>query len=148
MIYYAASTRGFYRSDIHASGSIPLDAIEVTAEQYADLMVGQMSGRAIVADETGAPVLAPEPTAAELLASRRATMVVSRFQARAALLEADLLDAANAAVAAADPIVQLAWADAQEFQRASPTIAALGAALGLTDAQIDELFESAAGITA
>lgn len=147
-LFYSPALRGFYDDRIH--GEIPADAIEITAADHASLIAGQSAGRQIVPGPGGAPVLAEivAPTEAELLAARRAAMVVSRFQARAALLGAGLLEAANAAVAAADPIVQIAWADAQEFRRTSPTIAALGAALGLTEAQIDDLFAAAALITA
>lgn len=71
---------------------------------------------------------------------------VSRFQARAALLQAGLLSAVEDAVAAADPMVQLAWAEAVEWRRQSPTILALGAAIGLAEAQLDDLFRAAAEI--
>lgn len=85
---------------------------------------------------------APPPPAAHT------PMVVSRFQARAALHLAGLLPQVEAAVAAADPLVQIAWSDAVEFRRDSPTIAALAAAIKMTDAQIDDLFRTAAGIAA
>lgn len=88
----------------------------------------------------------PDPAA--VLAAERATMRCSRFQARAALHVAGLLAQVEAAVAAADPLVQIAWADAVEFYRDSPTIAALQGAVGLTDEQVDDLFRSAAQITA
>lgn len=88
------------------------------------------------------------PSAAELLAAERARMVCSRFQAKAALAAAGLLSAAEAAVAQADPIAQLAWAEAVEFRRSSPTIVALGAAIGLTETQIDDLFRAAMVIEA
>lgn len=74
--------------------------------------------------------------------------VVSRFQARAALMQAGLLDQAEAAVLQAGPLAQLAWADAQEFRRNSPTINSLAALVGLTEAQIDALFISASQIEA
>jgi len=82
------------------------------------------------------------------LERKRAGMVVSRFQARAALLNAGLLDAAEAAVAQADAVTKLAWADALEFRRNSPTIAALAGIVGLTDEQIDNLFIAAGKIQA
>lgn len=75
--------------------------------------------------------------------------VVSRFQARAALLSAGTLDAVQAAVDGSDdPLVTLAWTEAVEFRRDSPTIAALAAGIGLTEAQIDDLFRQAAAISA
>jgi hypothetical protein len=80
--------------------------------------------------------------------AERATMVVSRFQARAAMHLAGLLTAVESVVIAADPLTQIAWADATEFRRTSPTIATIAAALNLTDAALDDLFRSAAQITA
>lgn len=74
--------------------------------------------------------------------------VVSRFQARAALHLAGLLPDVETAIAAADPLVQMAWADAQEFRRDSPTIVAMAGALGLSESEVDELFTSAAQIVA
>lgn len=75
---------------------------------------------------------------------------VSRFQARAALHLAGLLKQVEAVIA--DPstpvLAKLAWQDAQEFKRTSPTIAAMSAALGLTEQQLDDLFTTAAGIDA
>ena len=43
-------------------------------------------------------------------------------------------------------LAKLAWADAQEFKRNSPTVLSLSASLGLTEAQLDELFTTAASI--
>lgn len=76
--------------------------------------------------------------------------VVSRFQARAALHLAGLLDDVEALMSAPDTpaLAKLAWADAMEFERQSPTIAALAGAVGLTEQDIDALFVTAAGIKA
>ena len=76
--------------------------------------------------------------------------VVSRFQARAALHLAGLLEQVNAMMAdpATPMLARLAWQDALEFRRQSPTVLAMAAALNLTDAQIDELFTTAAAIEA
>ncbi len=86
--------------------------------------------------------------AAADLAATRAAMVVTRFQAKAALAAAGLLPSVEAAVAAGSEFVQIAWADALEFRRTSPTILALAGALGLSDAQVDDLFAAAALIEA
>lgn len=94
-----------------------------------------------VKDEAAAyvpPETGPEPVPS----------VVSRFQARAALLQAGLLEQAETAVAAGDALGQLAWVDAQEFRRQSPTVAAIADALGLTNDQLDDLFRAAALIEA
>lgn len=79
----------------------------------------------------------------------RATMAVSRFQARAALRAAGLLDQVEAMVqASGDPLRIDAWAEAVEIRRLSPMIVDLGAALGLSDEQIDDLFRAASAIEA
>lgn len=75
-------------------------------------------------------------------------MVVSRFQARVALHSAGLLAVAEAAIEAGDPIDRIAWQDAAEWRRDSPTIARIAVTLGLTDEQVDDLFHAAATITA
>lgn len=45
-------------------------------------------------------------------------------------------------------LARLAWQDALEFQRNSPTVLSLAGALNLTDADLDQLFIDAAGVTA
>lgn len=87
---------------------------------------------------------APEPNASVV------PQVVSSFQAKAALMQAGLYDAINAALTSADapPLARLAWETAREFERASPTVAGIGAQFGLTDAQLDALFIAAAQIKA
>lgn len=90
------------------------------------------------------PESPPDPAAlVAALEAERAGMVASRFQTRAALYVAGLLPMVEAAVAKADPLTKMAWAEAVEFRRASPTIAKLAGALALDDATIDELFRSA-----
>ena len=80
----------------------------------------------------------------------RATTEVSRFQARVALYNFGLLDAVNKMMA--DPatpfIAKEAWESAGVFKRNSPTVAAMGAGLKLTEDQIDELFKAALEIQA
>lgn len=90
------------------------------------------------------------PSEADILAQRRAQMVVSRFQARAALLNAGLLDEVETIIGnpATSQLAKLAWDQCVEFKRTSPTLTALAQALGMTDAQLDALFEAAAGIEA
>lgn len=75
---------------------------------------------------------------------------VTRFQARAALHLGGLLPQVEALMSHPDTpvLAKLAWADAQDFKRTSPTIASMAGALGLTDEQLDALFTTAAGIDA
>lgn len=95
-----------------------------------------------------APPPEPETDPAEALAAERAGMVCSRFQAKAALHLAGLLPQVEATIANADPLTQLAWAEAVEYSRHSPAILALAGVLGLTDEQVDDLFRVAMQIEA
>jgi len=75
---------------------------------------------------------------------------VSRFQARAALHIAGRLAEVEALMQSPSTpmLARLAWQDAIEFRRESPTVTAMGAALGMSDADIDALFVSASEIEA
>lgn len=131
---------GFLDSDIH--GDPPAGAVEISSQDHASLMAGQAEGRCIVS-VNGYPQLTEAPEPAVVVPAS-----VSRFQAKAALHQAGLLADAEAAIAAADYIAQIAWSDAAEWRRDSPTIAALAATLGLTDEQVDQLFITATQISA
>lgn len=74
---------------------------------------------------------------------------VTMRQARLALLRAGLLDNVDAAIAAIpDPVqrkvAQIEWEYATVVERNSPLIQQLTPALGMTEAQMDELFAAAA----
>lgn len=68
---------------------------------------------------------------------------VSMAKARIVLDAAGLLPGVEAAVAGATNAVKFAWEYSTEIHRHSPTMLALAAALGLTDAQVDDLFRQA-----
>ena len=74
--------------------------------------------------------------------------IVSRLQARVAMHRAGLLSAVEALISGkdADPVLVMAWQDAQTFSRASPLLLQITAALGWTDAQVDELFVAAGAV--
>lgn len=71
---------------------------------------------------------------------------ISRFQARVALRNAGMLTQVENVVAASDELTQMAWADTVQWNRDSPTINALATQIGLTQPQIDTLFEAASKI--
>lgn len=75
---------------------------------------------------------------------------VTRFQALAALHLGGYLPTIEAIMAAPEtPILsKLAWANALSFERSSPTLTALAGALNLSDADLDALFTTAAGVEA
>lgn len=71
-------------------------------------------------------------------------MAITPRQVRLALLDANLLDSVESAIDALPPAVRrryrMAWEYATEVRRGDPMMVAMQSALGLTDAQVDELF--------
>lgn len=71
----------------------------------------------------------------------------SPFQGRMALADAGLLSQVDNIVALADEKTKVAWEYALEWKRQSPLIMTLASSLGLTEAQVDNLFIEAAKVT-
>jgi uncharacterized spore protein YtfJ len=95
----------------------------------AGAFIRDLNGTVIAVDESNIPYV---PT-------------VSSAQAKIALFRAGLLDTVQSAVTGEAAI----WfADALTWRRDNPNVVGIGAALGLSDAQIDELFAVAASIDA
>lgn len=75
--------------------------------------------------------------------------VVSRFQAKAALLQMGLLDQVENLMAGMDPMTRLAWTEAVEFRRSSPLLNSLAPYLTwpdgttLAETDLDDLFNLA-----
>lgn len=94
-------------------------------------------------NDFAAPVVSPEEI-------RAAIRPVTMRQARLALLAAGVLgDVAPALAALPSPhrdAAEIEWEYASEVRRDAPLIAAIGSALGLTEDQIDDLFEAAAAL--
>lgn len=111
---YAASTGGFYASEIHGN-NIPADAVEVTDSEYAALFTGQAEGKVIAPDNAGRPVLQdrPPPTAEQVRAAKVA-MVQSHMEESARALGYDSIG--NAITYADEPAVPRFQAEAQAFR--------------------------------
>lgn len=75
---------------------------------------------------------------------------VTRFQALATLAAGGYLDTVHTYIDALprSNITRLAFENAGDWERTSPTVNALAAMLGLTDTQVDELFVAAAQVSA
>lgn len=69
---------------------------------------------------------------------------INSFNAKRALLQSALLDQIETLVSSADKETQLAW-DSPVWNRTDEHVINLGAAIGLTERQIDELFIQAGG---
>lgn len=79
---------------------------------------------------------------------QRALMIVSRFQARAAMLNAGILPQLETYFASATPtaLQKEAWNSVSDFRRLSPLVVSVGALMNLSDVQLDLLFSTAATI--
>lgn len=71
---------------------------------------------------------------------------ISPRQARLALLQAGLLDAVETYIATQPRAVQVEWEYANEIRRDHALLTDAAAALGLSEAQLDELFIAAASL--
>jgi hypothetical protein len=71
-LYYSASTNGFYDDTIHIAEQIQANAKEITLERHTELLNGQSSGKQIVSDNAGFPVL-QDPPPAKLIQVTRIT---------------------------------------------------------------------------
>lgn len=89
-----------------------------------------------------------EPNATEIAAAQRAAIPsVSRRQMLTALHRVGLLDPIKSAVAASGDIeLQIAFDEALTFERGDSFLAAMQAAMGKTDADVDAIFALAASI--
>ncbi len=72
--------------------------------------------------------------------------VITMRQAKLVLLVAGLLDTVNTVVASAGQATQIEWEYAAEVNRTWPTLVALQSALGLSDAELDNLFIAGAAL--
>jgi len=73
--------------------------------------------------------------------------VISRFQAKVALLQMGLLAAAEAHVLGESTLAAMAWEDVNEFRRDSPLVNHIAPELGLDAEGLDNLFRLAATIS-
>lgn len=92
--------------------------------------------------------LPPEVIAAKAEAARRAAIPasVSPRQIRQALTATGMRSQVESAVAAADQDTKDWWEFATEFERNHPMVAAMGAALGVSDASLDDLWTLAGAL--
>jgi hypothetical protein len=82
--------------------------------------------------------------AAELAAANYVPQSVTPWQMRRALNQLGLRATVESAVAAGDQDARDGWEFALEIRRDNPLLAGMAAALGMTDAQLDDLFRLAA----
>jgi hypothetical protein len=130
-------------------GYVPAQAREdhpdylATDEAYLGYVISSAAESYARAYGTGVPASGFTNPGTPLVPAR-----VSRSQAKAALHLAGLLTQVEALMAApeTDPIAAIFWREEPHFDRNSALIASMGAQLGLSETQIDELFITAASI--
>lgn len=115
MIFYSASTGGFYHRDLHRD-AIPADAVEIGERRHRELLDAQAEGRQIVANDAGRPILAPID---DSVARRRSQALASlRREARRRILAvASLEQQSNDNAALALAVIDHAEAPADAIDR-------------------------------
>lgn len=78
-IYFSPATLGFYTAEIHGD-QIPGDAVKITTERHAELLLAQSTGKRIASDEQGYPVALdpPAPSLSDLKARLVAAISAER----------------------------------------------------------------------
>ncbi|MGO4449130.1 hypothetical protein AB4Y96_09400 [Phyllobacterium sp. TAF24] len=113
---------------------IPVDAIEITDEQWQELISNSgrrrwVDGKVVVYDPPPVPPVIPDR--------------LSRRQFRLQLIDAGLLEQVEVWVSAQDVRTRAAYADSGSFLRSDEMLLAGFDALSFTSAQIDEFFAAA-----
>jgi hypothetical protein len=120
-----------------------LDADNVVVAVFDEDGISRMSMLASALPEGAVvePYIAPPPPI---------PTSVTRFQALATLAAGGYLDTVRTYINTLDPnnVQRLAFENATDWERTSPTVNALAAMLGLSDAQVDDLFIAAAQVSA
>lgn len=127
---------------INGAGLILRTVIVNTLDDMPGLIDASIGGG--VGDSVIAGVLVPAPVVVPVPAA------VTMRQARLVMHSAGLLGPVSAAIAAmpepAKTAATIEWEYSNELQRDHALVTALGAALGLTSSQVDDLFRAAAAL--
>lgn len=115
-------------------GWIPFTAAADDIEPHGRALFAALAAAAAPFDQASIPP--PD------LATLRARASLSRMEFMLALDAAGLLDDAEAFVAAPSTPrpARIMWANASAFERTHPTLAEMAAAMGISDTQLDAIF--------
>lgn len=78
-MHYSKSTGGFYDEAIHGT-AIPDDAVEISREDHADLMLAQATGKQIVAYDDGYPIAIDPPQPVRTKVAMLGEVATKRWQ--------------------------------------------------------------------
>lgn len=124
---------GWYSDDIHGVPNIPTPNIEVSDEEWQEAISINANcyenGKFIVKD-----FRTIEPETVVIIPNS-----VTKLQAKLQLLEIGLLDEVETFIEQ-DRKAKLYWTDSQNFLRTDEILLSMATALGLNDAQLDDLF--------
>jgi hypothetical protein len=123
-------------------GPLPAELVGLADETLADLSAHLDPEACAALGYVGQGFLYVDPPPAPPVVPA----VVSRMQAKMALLAAGLLDDVEAAVSAGSAELQIYWNEASDFHRDHPVLIGMTEALGLTAEQTDALFIAAGQI--
>lgn len=134
-------TEAFTYADLPPEGV----RFNLTDKEYATFS----SVPAIIINGKISEYIEPEPSEPDPVDPRE-RMEVTAFQAKAAIARSGLYDPVVELMHHPDTPLEtkLAFEEVLTFKRLSPTVVTMGAALGLTDQQLDDLFSLAATIKA
>jgi hypothetical protein len=159
-----AKAKDIKRNSVRNARAPLLDALDIEfakASESGDFVLQQViaNKKQILRDATQDPKINNATTPEQLIAANvlelPATIVfvpkvVSRFQARAALVQSGYFEQVDAYMIALPKtdIKRMAWEDAETFDRTSATLLAMAQMLNLDSAGLDDLFVLAASIQA
>ena len=132
----------FQATDAHATHIRTSDGVTGILHEHSDASVVLPLSALVDMSDFAAIPEPPEPVVVP--------QEIANWRARAVLEIAGLLPKVEAALASltgdAGVVARAAWNGGSEIHRHGPTVAAAIAALGLTDAQVDEMFIQAAAL--
>lgn len=129
MKYIQTRSDGTWEVRTDSSNTIPPGCLQITDEQYLQLLVGVLTfnGTDVV------PMPAPQPEAPVIPA-------MTPRQIRLILNATGLRSQVEAMVAQSSQDVKDTWEFSTMIERSNPMLIAMAGQLGLTDQQIDDLF--------
>ena len=128
MTYSISLNTGVVTRD--ADGVVIEPTSDVSTQDYIEYLAWLNAGNESTVLDVQVPVQPP--------------IIVTPRQIRLALNASGLRDAVEAAVAQSDQSVKDTWDFSTEIQRDNPLIIEMGTTLGMTEADVDALFELAA----
>lgn len=131
---------GFYNDQFHTAAQIPDGAIEITREQWENLNLNTGLRKLVAGEVVEYEPPPPPPLPLPTLTARqlRLGLILSGFA----------LDQVEATIGAIEneqdrAIAKVEWEYASQFERNHPLLQQVGASLGLTEGQIDTMWQQA-----